>query len=548
MASIFVARGLLIESTDPVWLYGTASEHAVFYQYNFHNARNIFAGLLQTESPYFQPTPPPPAPFQDVLGKLPGDPDYSCAAGDEFNGCDESWSIIMRGSANIFVAGAGLYTWFSTYSQSCIDGHTCQKVLVLLSENYNNVRFQNLVTIGAKYMAVMEGQGISALDNLNVNTHPSWSQISVLDVRGNGKDFHELYWIDPKIWDMEQPAFTCAPPCRVKIPPWTKATTTIDYPVLTVTQGATPSYVFAPPVVVSKWFFEDVTLEAGADALQRRQAFTDFYPVPATVSAWPAVTYTGAAGGLETTRADVPFPTPTIGPGANAPPEGNWPQKPVRPIVGRGVAPLVVECAYGAPSCQGWQPDIQFGEMGGAPWDSDPDPLGELGDDAYVTCEAPSSSTSTTSTQATATTTEAPPEESPLERGHARQNRAPGCYNRGKAASHERLENAVNSFCRYLGSGRGSGLQTRDVVAGEGGRPVFRDEIFRTQTEPFNDNLEVVLEFQQFDGCEWDFSFDECKRYLMIPIDSCDCNGVNGKHGGTVENNCYRWRIDPNSS
>lgn len=27
-------------------LYATASEHSVFYQYNFHSAANIFAGML----------------------------------------------------------------------------------------------------------------------------------------------------------------------------------------------------------------------------------------------------------------------------------------------------------------------------------------------------------------------------------------------------------------------------------------------------------------------------------------------------------------------
>ena len=91
-------------------LYGTASEHAVFYQYNFHSAANIYAGMVQTESPYYQPTPPPPAPFANVLGRFPGDPAYNCAAGDEFSGCDESWAIIMTGSKNIFVAGAGIYS------------------------------------------------------------------------------------------------------------------------------------------------------------------------------------------------------------------------------------------------------------------------------------------------------------------------------------------------------------------------------------------------------------------------------------------------------
>lgn len=49
-------------------------------------ASNIFARMLQTESPYFQPTPPPPAPFAVVVGDFPGDPDYTYAEGGEFSG------------------------------------------------------------------------------------------------------------------------------------------------------------------------------------------------------------------------------------------------------------------------------------------------------------------------------------------------------------------------------------------------------------------------------------------------------------------------------
>lgn len=83
-------------------------------------------------------------------------------------------------------------------------------------------------------MAVQDGVGIPALDNLNVDDHPRWSQISVLDVCPGGVD---LLWIDPKIWDMDIPSFTCPPPGHVKLLPWTGATSTVDYPLMTVSHG-----------------------------------------------------------------------------------------------------------------------------------------------------------------------------------------------------------------------------------------------------------------------------------------------------------------------
>lgn len=66
--------------------------------------------MIQTESPYYQPTPKPPAPFANVVGKFSGDPDYTCASGNDFSGCDQSWSTIIIGSENIFIAAAGLYS------------------------------------------------------------------------------------------------------------------------------------------------------------------------------------------------------------------------------------------------------------------------------------------------------------------------------------------------------------------------------------------------------------------------------------------------------
>jgi len=184
--SVYSARGMLIESQKATWLYGTASEHSVMYQYNFNGARNVYTTFLQTESPYYQPTPKPPAPFQSVVGKFAGDPDYSCKGGDA-DGCDESWAVIMKKCQNVQMAAAGTYSWFSTYTQDCIDTHTCQKALWLLDSNYDNNRLQNIIGIGAKNIIVSPGgNAVSADANLAVTSHPAWAHISQYNVPSIG--------------------------------------------------------------------------------------------------------------------------------------------------------------------------------------------------------------------------------------------------------------------------------------------------------------------------------------------------------------------------
>jgi hypothetical protein len=62
---------------------------------------------------------------------------------------------------------------------------------MLLEKNFSSVQINHLVTIGAKYMAVMDGVGIPAKDNLNVNAHSFWSQVSVLDMSSNESLYDE---------------------------------------------------------------------------------------------------------------------------------------------------------------------------------------------------------------------------------------------------------------------------------------------------------------------------------------------------------------------
>lgn len=522
-------------------LYGTASEHAVFYQYNFNKATQLFAGMLQTESPYFQPSPPPPAPFQAIVGDFPGDPDYTCTAGDDFGGCDESWGVIIRESANIFVAGAGVYSWFSSYAQDCIDTQQCQKALLLLDSNYANVRIQHLITIGAKYMAVMDGKGIAAEDNLNVDTHPFWSQISILDVGSNGTQFSELVWIDPAIWDMDQPAFTCSPPCNVKIPPWTKATSTVNYPLLTVSDGTWTSTITKAPLTISAWVFELVTLTQGSsnsdNAKLKRQGFDAFMPKPATTPFWPSVTYNGPDGSETTVGPTVAFPTPpaSIGPDAPPPPTGSWPKREVQPYMGGNDFPFVNECSYFDFLCVG-DPWI-YGENGTSTGggDDDGDTFDENWEEVLSTCRLKSSSSSSsTTTSSTTTTTIETPEPSPYEEGDPMQNEL-SCYGSGETTEGTRMRNGATSFCNQLGS-------TGDVLA---------ENYFHQSKQDFDFNggigtVEIVLSLEIKPNCQWTWDLGECQRYLAVPTDACNCGGVNGKQGGVVTNNCYEWRIDPN--
>ncbi|KAK4203018.1 pectate lyase superfamily protein-domain-containing protein [Triangularia verruculosa] len=548
--SVYVARGLLVESTSPTWLYGTSSEHAVFYQYNFHKAQNIFAGMIQTESPYFQPTPNPPAPFEAAVGKLPGDPDYSCKSGDEFSGCDQSWAVIIRESANIFVAGAGLYSWFSTYAQDCIDQHACQNALMLLKDNHAGVRFQHLITIGAKYMAVMNGKGILALDYLNVESHPRWSQISVLDVSSDG-EMAQMLWIDPKIWDMAQPEFTCKPPCLVNIPPWTKATRIVEYPRLTITDGNWATTITAPPLTISTLLFKPVTLTAASPGRRHKrdaQPFGDFFPTPATTPSWPSVTYTNQDGVILETAPTVPFPPPPATIGPNLPPPvagGSWPRLAIRAVAGDFEQPLVPECFWNDFTNM-YDCDIPWDNLPGFGWPEYgemPDaPGGDLDDGDYGEADTicPERATSTTTTTKTTATTKEPdkPTESPLEEGRPMDN-IRHCYDKGQKANNAQMANTARSFCRGLGN---EGSVIRNPVGS--GRNVV---VARNFDLPANGGWAINIDAELLvkPGCEFIVNYSQCERYMKGPIDSCNCEGADGKQGGHLENRCYRWRLDP---
>ncbi|KAI0820033.1 exo-beta-1,3-glucanase [Trametes gibbosa] len=165
--NIYTGRGIMSESQGPVWMIGTASEHNIIYQYYLVNAANHYMGLIQTETPYFQPNPVPPAPF------IP-----NSAYKDPALAPDAAWALTVSNSQNILVLGAGLYSFFQNYGQACLDTFNCQQQLVNV-DLASSIGIYSLSSVAAQYQLSVNGQGVvpnAANRNGYAQTFTAWTR------------------------------------------------------------------------------------------------------------------------------------------------------------------------------------------------------------------------------------------------------------------------------------------------------------------------------------------------------------------------------------
>ena len=154
--NIYNGRGVLVESTSgPSWLYGTSSEHSQFYNYQFSGAKNIYASVIQSETPYMQSNP-------DALhgGFTPtskySDPDFaSCTTAS----CKKAWGLRVVESQDVLVYGAGLYSFFDNYAQQCLRAEDCQENMVSV-ECSENVNLWGLSTKASVNMVSVDGHAV----------------------------------------------------------------------------------------------------------------------------------------------------------------------------------------------------------------------------------------------------------------------------------------------------------------------------------------------------------------------------------------------------
>jgi hypothetical protein len=78
-----------------------------------------------------------------------------------------------------------------TYMAS-VTTHTCQQALINLDTNFNRVRIEQIITIGANTSVVADGIGINYADNLDVTGTTPWSQISLFDAPSLGDSPDEI--------------------------------------------------------------------------------------------------------------------------------------------------------------------------------------------------------------------------------------------------------------------------------------------------------------------------------------------------------------------
>ncbi|OQD71379.1 hypothetical protein PENPOL_c001G06095 [Penicillium polonicum] len=157
---ISTGRGILVESTKGTWLTGTGSEHHWLYNYNFHNAENVFAGLLQTETPYMQGQGEyraAPAPWTAVATY--GDPDFSwCAADDQK--CRTAIATNVDGGSNIALYNSAAWAffdgyWNGLYNEPC--NGNCQTNMMRVTNEPQNLVWYSISTRMTEVM-VLDGK------------------------------------------------------------------------------------------------------------------------------------------------------------------------------------------------------------------------------------------------------------------------------------------------------------------------------------------------------------------------------------------------------
>jgi len=135
---------------------------------------------------------------------------------------------------------------------------------------------------------------------------------------------------------------------------------------------------------------------------------------------------------------------------------------------------------------------------------------------------------------------ETPIRATPVETPDFSKKPKPSCYNKGLASSRAWMIKAIDSVCNQVNR-RLSKLQTTDIGPG-----LFDPGRQRVDEEPIKGVYwDFTTTFEVKQGCVWkDYSFQDCATQFRRLVDECDTSGRDNKHGGVLDGNCVRWRLE----
>lgn len=141
--------------------------------------------------------------------------------------------------------------------------------------------------------------------------------------------------------------------------------------------------------------------------------------------------------------------------------------------------------------------------------------------------------TTTKAPEPTTTKKPDPPPVPPKNKPDFSKDSKPKCYDSGDKAKRASMIEAITVACRSVAGGKYNGSYLTPVD----NPPMASGKTYMVYTT----TLEVK------DGCEWTVDEYECGQELRKIVDGCDTSGENSKQGGTMDGNCIKWRIDPDS-
>ncbi|KAL9052926.1 MAG: hypothetical protein Q9162_005104 [Coniocarpon cinnabarinum] len=143
--NVFNGRGVLIQSKQPTWWYGHASEHHTLYNYHIDGASSVYMSIIQTETAYFQSNPVSTNPFP--INAAFNDPNFG---GD--TAAKKTWGTYIGGnSQDVLIYGAGQYSFFENWGQTCLTSGDCQTNMVNV-DGGSNINYIGLSVIGTVNM------------------------------------------------------------------------------------------------------------------------------------------------------------------------------------------------------------------------------------------------------------------------------------------------------------------------------------------------------------------------------------------------------------